>query len=667
MEELRQTVEMPAALCYDELTANESGCLKGEPMNRQPSTTKITALYERLSRDDELQGPSNSIVNQKQILEDYAKKNGLTNIRHFTDDGLSGTRFDRPGLMQLMDEVEAGNVAVLLTKDTSRIGRDYLRVGLLMETLRQRNVRLIAIGDGVDTAQGEDDFLPFRNIMSEWHARDTSRKVKAIYRSKGMNGKHTSSHAIYGYVKCENDKNQWIIDPVAADVVRRVFQMTLEGRGPSQIASALQAEKIQSPSYYLAQKGMGNRKNNDFDDPFRWWGTTVMYILGRVEYMGHMVNFKTYKTDFKDKHRKPTAPDQQMVFEGKHEAIIDPETWHTANRIRQNAKRRRADSLGDPHILTGLLWCADCGAKLYNARGTTPQGNAMDKYICASYTKRTTECTPRGIQAEAVKDLVLDALRKISAYARNNEAEFVRQINETFTAQQAGNVKAQRKKLAANEKRRAELDKLIQRIYEDMVAERITGKRFEVLSDEYEREQRGLEQAIAELQAEIDSFDDSAARAKNFLELTRRYRDFSELTAPMLLEFVERIVIHERAERNVRYTAQQVDVHLNFIGRYTPPVIEAVETPDPIAAAEQAERERKREYHRDYQRKRRANGGKPLTPEDTRTPEQIADDEAAKKEYWKAYNRDYQREYQRKKAREKREAKAAETIMAAAI
>jgi len=578
----------------------------------------------------------------------------------------SGKRlYQTPAILDITGDF--GFSLIIPYGDTSRLGRDHLRVGLLIETLRQKGVRLIAIGDNVDTARGEDDFLPFRSIMNEWHARDTSRKVKAIYRAKGTNGKHTSSHALYGYVKSPDDKNQWIIDPAAADVVRRVFQMTLEGCGPYQIASILQAERIPCPSYYLAQKGMGNSKNKDFDDPHRWWGTTVQYILGRTEYMGFMVNFKTHKSSFKDKHRKPTPADQQVVFEGKHEAIIDPETWQTANRIRENAKRRRPDSHGEPHPLTGLLWCADCNAKLYNVRGTTTQGNAMDKYVCSSYTKHTTECTPHGVQADAVKELVLEALRKVCTYAKENEAEFTRQINETFAAQQAGNVKAQRKKLAASEKRRAELDRLIQRIYEDNVAGRITDKRFEVLSVEYEYEQSGLEQEIAELQAGIDNFDDSAARAANFLELTRRYRDFAELTAPMLHEFVRKIVVHERAEKNVRYTTQVVDIHLSFIGRYAPPIAEAVIAPDPAAIAEQAEREKRRVWHREYQRKRRANGGKPLKPKDSRTPEQIAADEAEKAEKWKAYNREYQREYQRRKAQEKREAKAAEAAMAVAV
>jgi DNA invertase Pin-like site-specific DNA recombinase len=629
-------------------------------MNRQPNNQKITALYERLSRDDELQGPSNSILNQRQILEDYARKNGFTNLVHWTDDGISGTRFDRPGLMQMMDEIEAGNVSILLTKDTSRLGRDYLRVGLLMETLRQKGVRLIAVGEGIDTDKGEDDFIPFRNIMAEWHARDTSRKVKAIYRSKGMNGKHTGSHALYGYKKSETDKNQWLIDEPAAEIVRRVFRMTIEGYGPYKIAAILQAEKVPSPSYYLAQNGAGNSKNKDFDDPFRWWGTTVMYLLERFEYTGAMVNFKTTKANFKDKNRKPTSPDEWTVFEDKHEPIIDRETWETANRIRQSAKRRRPGSHGEPHPLTGLLYCADCGAKLYNERGLTRQGTPKDNYHCASYTKHTADCTMHRIRADAVKELVLDTLRAVSAYARENEAEFTRKINETFSAQQAGTIKARRKKLTESQKRYAELNKLIQRIYEDNFSGKITDKRFEVLSSEYEREQSELESQIAELQAEADAFDDSAARAKNFLELTRRYRDFSELTTPMLHAFVQKIVVHERAEKRVRYTKQKVEIFLNFIGKFELPEAEP-EVIDPAVTAEREAKEKRRLYAREYKRRRAANGGKPLKPEDTRTPEQIAADDEAKREYWKAYNRDYQREYQCKLAREKREAAQAAT------
>lgn len=657
---MNKSLEIPDAVCYTEDAVNESGCLKGEPMSRQPNNQMITAAYERLSRDDELQGPSNSIKNQQTILEDYAAKMGFSNLTHYCDDGISGTRFDRPGFVKMMDDIEAGKVQIVLCKDTSRLGRDYLRVGLFMETLRQKGVRLIALGDNVDTAQGEDDFLPFRNIIHEWYARDTSRKIKAIYKSKGMNGKHTASHTLYGYVKSADDKNQWLPDPDAAAVVQRIFRMTIEGVGPYKIASTLEAEGVPCPSYYLAQKGMGNGKNKEYADPYRWHGTTVCYILERIEYMGHMVNFKTFKANFKDKQRQKTPDEQLVIFENTHEAIIDSETWDTANRIRQNAKRRRPNSLGEANPLTGLLWCADCGAKLYNERGyNSKNGKWKDTYICASYRKRTTDCTSHRINTDTVNELVLDTLRTVSEYARENEADFIRQVNEMFSTQQAGTVKAQRKKLTVSQKRRDELDRLIQRVYEDMVAGRITDKRFEVLSAEYEREQSELEQTIAELQTEVGSFEDSAERAERFLELTRRYTDFTELTAPILLEFVHKIVIHERAEKNKQFTTQKVEIHLNFIGRFPVPLTPTDEEPDP----DQAERERKREYHREYQQRRKENGGKPLTPEDTRTTEQIAADEAARREYWKAYNRDYQREYQRKKARKKRE--AAEQVAAA--
>ena len=639
---------------------NERGCLKGEPMNRQPKTTKITALYERLSRDDERENESVSIEHQKAILEDYAKKNGFTNIVHFTDDGISGTRWDRPGFMKLMDEVESGNVSVLLCKDTSRLGRDYLRVGLFMETLRQKGVRLIAIGDNFDSAQGEDDFLPFRNIFAEWHARDTSRKIKAVYKSKGMSGRRTTSHALYGYIKSSEDKNQWEIDPDAADIVRRIFHMTIDGYGPSQIATILESENVQSPSYYMAQKGLGNNKNKAFQHPNRWHGTTVSFILARAEYMGHTVNFKTYKENFKDKRRWAAPAEDQMIFENTHEAIIDTGTWETANRVRRNVKRRRTNSLGEPNPLSGLLYCADCGGKLYNERGKTGSGTSTDAYVCSTYRKHTSDCTMHRARTNAVKELVLDTLRTISEYACDNEAEFTRQVNEMFSNQQTGSIKTQRKKLTSNQKRHTELDRLIQRIYEDNVAGRITDKRFEVLSVGYEREQAELEQTIAGLQTEIDSFDDSADRAEKFLELTRRYKDFIELTAPMLHEFVRKIVVHERAEKRKKVTSQKIEIFLNFIEDYAPPFATAEESPE----SDQTELERKREYEREYYRRRKANNGKPLTPEDTRTPEQKAADEAAKLEKRKERQREYAREWQRKRARERREAKAAELEIA---
>lgn len=429
-------------------------------------TTGITALYTRLSKDDELQGESNSIAMQKKMLEDYARKNGFTNIRIFTDDGYSGTRWDRPDFVRLMDEIEAGNVSILLIKDMSRLGRDHLRVGLCLETLREKDVRLIAIGEGVDTAKGEDDFMPFRNIIAEWHARDTSRKITASYRTKGMEGRRIGSHPLYGYIHDPDCRETWIVDPEASIIVKRIFNMTINGKGPYQIARTLQSEKILCPSYYLAQKGIGNNKNKDFPDPYRWWGTTVMYILERKEYMGHTINFKTYKKSYKDKNRRHNPEDKQMVFENTHEALIDPETWETAQRCRRTI-RRIPKQAREPNRLTGLLFCKDCGAKLYNevveAGG---RHRPKDNYTCASYRKHTTDCTAHYIRTAVVEELILTALQEVNAFVKDNEAEFLRLVTETSTAQQEQAAKTNRKRLNDNQKRITELDRLIRQIYE---------------------------------------------------------------------------------------------------------------------------------------------------------------------------------------------------------
>ena len=328
---------MPDAQC----AANANGCRKDEAdMNN-----KITILYERLSKDDELQGPSNSIKNQRALLEEYAERNGLVPYRHIQDDGWSGTVWDRPGWQEVLSLVEAGEVACICIKDLSRMSRDYLRAGLDREFFQSKDVRLIAVNDGYDSLHNDDDFTPFKEIMAEWYARDTSRKIRSVYQSKGNSGKRTSSHALYGYKKSECDGQQWEIDEPAAEVVRRIFAMTIEGMGVYQIAAQLQAERVECPSYYLAQNGCGNRKNKDFADPYRWWGTTVTYLLQREEYMGHTVNFKTTQKSFKNKRRYANEPENRKIFEDTQEAIISKDTWELANRLRANAKRYR-NSLG---------------------------------------------------------------------------------------------------------------------------------------------------------------------------------------------------------------------------------------------------------------------------------------------------------------------------------
>ena len=317
---------------------------------------RITALYERLSHDDELQGESNSITNQKKMLELYAEDNNLTPFRHFTDDGISGTRFDRPGFMAMMKEVEAGNIGTIIIKDMSRMGRDYLQVGQIMEMLRQRDIRLIALNDGVDTLKQDDDFTPFRNIMNEWYARDTSKKIKSTFKAKGNSGKHVASSCPYGYLKDEHDGDHWIVDPEAAAIVRQIFAWTMEGFGPYQIAQLLKEKKVEIPAVHMARFGQGLNKNKTFKDPYNWGSSTIVNILKKREYLGHTVNFKTRK-HFKDKKSHYVSEDQWVVFENTQEPIIDQETFDTCQRLRNNV-RRYPNGWGETHPLTGLMFLA---------------------------------------------------------------------------------------------------------------------------------------------------------------------------------------------------------------------------------------------------------------------------------------------------------------------
>ena len=343
---------------------------------------KITPLYERLSRDDELQGESNSISNQKKMLEDYARRNGLPNPTHFTDDGVSGTRFDRPGFLAMMEEVEAGRVEAVVIKDMSRLGRDYLKVGQVMEILRQRGVRLIAINDGVDSLKGDDDFTPFRNIMNEFYARDTSRKIRSVFKSKGMSGKHLTGTVIYGYLWDEK-REHWLVDEEAAEVVRRIFSLTLEGYGPYQIACKLSADRIEIPVVHLARFNEGVNRSKPVKDPYGWGSSTIVNILKKREYLGHTINFKTRK-HFKDKKSHYVSEDEWTIFENTHEAIIDQQTFDLVQKIRSNV-RRYPNGWGEAAPLTGLLYCADCGGKMYVHR--TNNGKRISQYTCSNYTK----------------------------------------------------------------------------------------------------------------------------------------------------------------------------------------------------------------------------------------------------------------------------------------
>ena len=566
---------------------------------------KITPLYERLSRDDELQGESNSISNQKQMLEDFARRNGLPNPTHFTDDGISGTRFDRPGFLAMMEEVEAGRVEAIVIKDMSRLGRDYLKVGQVMEVLRQRGVRLIAINDGVDSLKGDDDFTPFRNIMNEFYARDTSRKIRSVFKSKGMSGKHLTGTVIYGYLWDEK-REHWLVDEEAAEVVRRIFSLTLEGYGPYQIACKLSADRIEIPVVHLARFNEGVNRSKPVKDPYGWGSSTIVNILKKREYLGHTINFKTRK-HFKDKKSHYVSEDEWTIFENTHEAIIDQQTFDLVQKIRSNV-RRYPNGWGEAAPLTGLLYCADCGGKMYVHR--TNNGKRISQYTCSNYTKIPcgTLCpTQHRINESAVLTLVSDTLRAIAEYSRNDRTEFIHTVQETQVAQQSADISKKRRRLAAAQKRAGELEKLICKIYEDNALGKLPDARYKALDAQYAKEQDALEIEITELEKAVTGYEQSQKSAEKFIALIDKYENFDTLTNTMLNEFVEKILVHERARKGSQDTTQEIEIYFNFLGRYIPPSLQPV----PLTSEEQEElrkkEERKDRLHQNYL-KRKASG-----------------------------------------------------------
>jgi DNA invertase Pin-like site-specific DNA recombinase len=566
--------------------------------------TKITALYSRLSMEDELTGDSMSIQNQKSILMDYAKKLGFTNIRHFIDDGKTGVHFERDGWKQLIAEVEAGNVSACIIKDMTRIGRDHVQVGLYMEMFRKYNVRFIAIGHNIDSISPDSlEFAPFINIMSEWYSRDNSRKLKTVFRAKAKSGKRSTNKCIFGYLKDPNDKTKWIVDTEAAPIIRRIFQMTIEGIGPGKIARILREEGIDKPGYHMSKIGVGDHQWANEKYSSYWQSSTVAKILSKPEYAGHTVNLRTEKVHFKDKGVTWKSKDEWLIFHNTHEAIIEQEVWDMAQKCRK--VKRRTDTMGEANPLTGLIFCADCGRRMYNHRskpckvlnkasGNMVNVKAQDKYTCSLYHIHRNDCTMHHISTAALRALILETIQGATAYARNNEAEFVEIIRAASDIRQNDTAKSHKRQITKNEKRIAELDTLFKKTYEDFAAGRLSEKRFNQLSQGYESEQELLEQQTAELKSSIDRFDNDSLRADKFLELAKRYQDFDELTAPILNEFIDKIIVHE-ADKSSGKREQQVDIYLNYIGQFAIP-----HQAEPDTAEED-----KRSMWRDYKRKQR--------------------------------------------------------------
>jgi DNA invertase Pin-like site-specific DNA recombinase len=580
--------------------------------------TKYTILYERLSRDDLLAGESMSIANQRAMLEEYADRNGLTPYKSVCDDGFTGTNFNRPGWRELIAEVEAGNVSTILVKTLDRMGRDYLRMGLYREMFRNLGVRIVAIAEGYDSSLGEDDFTPFKEIMAEWYARDTSRKIKSVVKSKGRSGKPISSTPPYGFVKDPQDKNRWLIDPVAADVVRRIFRMTVDGMGVHKIAGILAAEKVERPSYYLGSRGIGRHKNDyDREQPYAWGSATIASILRHLEYAGHTVNFRTSAEDFKTKKVRKNPQSEWLIFENTHPAVVDQVTFDTVQKLRETP--RRIDTLGEANPLTGLLWCADCGAKLYNhrkAHNARPTHiKPTDLYHCSTYklsnSKFNTKCTPHHISTEAARAIIFEAIRNTSGYVREHEDEFVEKVREASVVKQGETAKAHKKQIAKNERRIADIDSIYRSLYEDKALGKIDEEMYGEMTGGYDAERAELREKTAALQAELAAFNEDSVRADKFVEIVRRCTGFEELTPAVLNEFVEKVIVHEcewsegntgKGGRPRGARTQKVDVYLKYIGNFETPDLR---TPEQIEADIIAEEklERNRAYHREKTRK----------------------------------------------------------------
>ena len=535
-------------------------------MLRQTTQQLITALYPRLSHEDELQGESNSISNQKRILETYAKQNGFSNLRWYTDDGYSGANFQRPGFQAMLADIEAGKVGTVIVKDMSRLGRNYLQVGMYTEMLfPQKGVRFIAINDGVDSAQGENDFAPLRNIFNEWLVRDTSKKIKAVKRSKGMSGKPITSKPVYGYLMDEDEN--FIIDEEAAPVVRQIYSLCLAGNGPTKIARMLTEQQIPTPGT-LEYRRTGSTRRYHPGYECKWATNTVVHLLENREYTGCLVNFKTEKPSYKLKHSIENPPEKQAVFENHHEPIIDRETWERVQELRKQRKRpNRYDEVG---LFSGILFCADCGSVMYQQRYQTDK-RKQDCYICGSYKKRTADCTAHFIRTDLLTAGVLSNLRKVTSYAAKHEARFMKLLIEQNEDGDRRRNAAKKKELEAAEKRIAELSAIFKRLYEDSVTGRISDERFTELSADYEAEQKELKERAARLREELSKAQEATANAEKFMNVVRRHTTIEELTPTLLREFVEKIVVHESValdgKRRGKLRRQEIEIYYSFVGK----------------------------------------------------------------------------------------------------
>ena len=560
---------------------------------------KITALYERLSRDDEQSGESNSIQHQKRFLEEYARQKGMRNIRHFCDDGYSGINFNRPGFAALLEEIEAGRVENLLVKDLSRLGRNYLQVGYYTEILfPKKGVRFIAVNNNVDSANPTDnDFTPFLNIMNEYYAKDTSNKIKAVFKSRMKDGLRCSGSIPYGYKRTNGDKQTLVVDEAAAEIVRKIFRLASQGVGVTAIAEMLTEEKVLIPSAYAAKYSPENCRHKAPIDPCRWSATTVGYILDRQEYLGHTVLGKSICENFKTKQRRAAAPDELMIFPDTHEAIIDQDTWDIARKIRSKKKPRVTNGTYS-HRLSGLVYCADCGARMgYISPETKHSDKRYDSYSafqCGNYRNQNSECVSHFIKTSALEAAILQAIKAVSKYVIENEAEFVAQLKAVWNESRSRSAANGQQELDEAKTRMAELDAKIQQLYDSAISGLLPERQAQRMIQQYDEEQLVLEKRVEELQGQIQQEEVEQIDTSRFIALVNRYRDCEELTDTMLYAFIDRVEVHQATGGRTVYRQQNIDIHFNFIGSYYPPV-ETVSEEERIAAIEAEQLRKKQE------------------------------------------------------------------------
>lgn len=534
-------------------------------------TDKITALYCRLSRDDELSGDSNSIINQKSILSKFAKDNHLKNPRFFIDDGVSGTTFERDGFKAMLHEIENGNVETVVVKDMSRFGRDYLKVGFYTEILFvEKNVRFIAINNGIDSKnQMDSDFTPFLNIINEWYAKDTSKKIRAVFKSKGESGKYLTATPPYGYMKSSDDKYKWIIDDEAAVVVKRIFKMCFDGMGPTMIARQLKEEKILTPTAYWYSKGRTYKKPTD---PFNWHDDTISCILAKKEYLGHTINFKTYKQSYKIKKKCFNPEEKHVVFENTHEAIVDFDTWSKVQELREN--KRRPAKLGKTNMFSGISFCADCGQKMYYCT-TKYFESRQDYFVCSTSRKGIDICHSHFIRAVVLEEKVLAQINKVIDAVHFFEDDFRKILGTKQKAETKKEMSIKKNQLAKAENRVEELNLLFKRIYEDNVKGKISDDKFQMLSESYEEEEQTLKKQIDELTEYIFDAEETTDNVERFIRKIQKYEYISELTPTILNDLTQKILIH-KPDKSSGKRQQRVDVVFDFVGILPPEMLDSI-------------------------------------------------------------------------------------------